>query len=264
MKDEMILELINVTKVYKERSGKKFQAVKNINMHILKGEWIGIVGESGSGKSTIAKMISHLTSVTSGTMMFQGQDSTSLKKKELKEYYKQVQMIFQDPLLTFSPRMKIGHYLIEPFINFKLADKKEAFKMAEELLELVGLNKEFMERYPHELSGGQLQRVVIARVIGLNPSLIICDECTSALDATTQKQILQLLIDLRKRINFSCMFITHDLSVAKAICDRIYIMRQGEIVEEVYSTNLLKDAKHLYTTELLQAATALQPLRPSI
>lgn len=166
-------------------------------------------------------------------------------------------MIFQDPLATFSPRMKIGTYIMEPFLNFNILHKKEAFAFAEELLEMVGLEKEFMNRYPHELSGGQLQRVVIARAIGLNPDLIICDECTSALDVTIQQQILQLLIDLRVKTNFSCIFITHDLAVAESICDKLYVMYEGEIIEEIHSNHLKRDAKHPYTKKLLNSTISI-------
>lgn len=253
------LELMNVSKQFKNHRRKTFSAVKNINLQILEGECVGIVGESGSGKSTLAKIIAHLTPVTSGTIHFKGREITSLKNKDLKEYYKQVQMVFQDPLASFSPRMKIGTYLMEPFVNFKILKKKEAMDYAEELLEMVGLEKQLINRYSHELSGGQLQRVVIARAIGLKPSLVICDEITSALDVTIQHQILQLFMDLRRKTNFSCVFITHDLAVAESVCDKIYVMHEGEIIEEVHSNSLMRDAKHPYTMKLLQSALSLQP-----
>lgn len=253
MNDDITLELIDVTKQYNDHRKSTFHAVKNVNIRIASGECIGIVGESGCGKSTIAKMISHLTPVTSGKMIFKGEDSTALRKRERIEYYKKVQLVFQDPLATFSPRMKVGSYLIEPFINFKVSSKKEALAYAKELLEMVGLEEQFMDRYPHELSGGQLQRVVIARAVGLNPELIICDECTSALDATIQHQLLQLLMDLRKKTNFSCIFITHDLAIAESFCDSIYVMYQGEIIEKIQSRHLKRDAQHPYTKKLLDS-----------
>lgn len=258
MMESFVLELQNVSKQYKGQKGETLQVLKNINLQLKQGECAGLVGESGCGKSTIAKIISQLTPVTSGRLLCNGDDCTNLKKKELKAYYKQVQLVFQDPLATFSPRMKIGAYLMEPFINFKLAAKKEARMLAAELLEMVGLPAELASRFPHELSGGQLQRVVIARAIGMRPDIIICDESTSALDVTIQRQVLQLLTDLRIQTNISCIFITHDLAVAESMCDKVYIMHEGEIVEEIQSANLVRDAKHPYTKKLLDSVISVE------
>ncbi|MCC5909370.1 MAG: ABC transporter ATP-binding protein [Clostridiaceae bacterium] len=250
----MILELNNINKSFINNDKQSFAAVKNVNMHLGKGECIGIVGESGCGKSTLARIICHLTYVDNGNIFFKGRNSTRLKGKELKDYYKNVQMVFQDPLSTFSPRMKIGDYLMEPFVNFKIMGKKEARKYVGDLLENVGLSKEYLNRYPNELSGGQLQRVVIARCIGINPEIIIFDEATSCLDVSIQNQILKLIFELRQKSNFSSIFITHDLAIAENICDRIYVMKSGEIVEVLEENNIVREAQHPYTKLLLESS----------
>ncbi|MEW9123413.1 MAG: ABC transporter ATP-binding protein [Thermotaleaceae bacterium] len=260
MCDNIILELKDVSKNFKDNQGKPFKAVNNVNIQLAKGECIGIVGESGCGKSTLARILSHLTSLNEGKIIFKGKDVTRLQGDLLRTYYKSVQMIFQDPLGTFSPRMKIGTYLMEPFINFKIMDKKQAHKYAEELLEMVGLNKDYFNRYPNELSGGQLQRVVIARAMGLKPDIIICDECTSALDVSIQQQIVDLLLTLKEKTHFSSIFITHDLAVAESICDKIYVMYLGEIVEIIESQNIMRDAKHPYTKMLLDSVFSVKKL----
>ncbi|WP_242946438.1 ABC transporter ATP-binding protein [Geosporobacter subterraneus] len=258
MDDNIILELKGVSKRFKDHEGKYFQAVNNVNIQLAKGECIGIVGESGCGKSTLARIVSHLTDLDEGRMIFNGKDVTGLQGELLRRYYKSVQMIFQDPIGTFSPRMKIGTYLMEPFRNFKIMDKGRAGKYAEELLGMVGLSKDYMRKYPNELSGGQLQRVVIARAMGLKPDIIICDECTSALDVSIQQQIIQLLLELKEKTNFSSIFITHDLALAESICDRIYVMYLGEIIEMFESQNIIRDAKHPYTKMLLDSVFSVK------
>lgn len=256
--EEIFFELQSISKDFKDRDGQSFNAVHKVNMTLARGESIGIVGESGCGKSTLAKMISRFITVSEGRIIFKGKECTYMKRKALKEYYKSVQLIFQDPLATFSPRMKIGTYLVEPFINFKIMTKKQSLIYAENLLEMVGMDRSYMSRYPHELSGGQLQRVVIARAMGLKPDLIICDECTSALDVSIQKDILNLLQKFREETNVSYIFITHDLAVAESICDKIYVMQCGEIVEVLRTNNIMKEAKHPYTKKLLDAVISIK------
>ena len=253
-----LLALKGITKRFNNGKGTAIQALKHSSLTVQKGEWVGIVGESGCGKSTIARVICQLEALDEGSIFFKGQDVTNINKKSLKDYYKSVQMIFQDPLSTFSPRMRIGDYVSEPFINFKILKKKEAIQYAKELLELVGLPVDFTEKYPHELSGGQLQRVVIARAVGIKPDLIICDEITSALDVSIQQQIMQLLMELKHKNNFSNVFITHDLALAESICDRIYVMHAGEIVEVLESHHMVRDAKHPYTKKLISSGFSLQ------
>lgn len=258
MKENIILELKDIHKNFSDNNGKTFKAVDNVSLTLRKGDCVGIVGESGCGKSTLARIISHLIEASEGKVIFKGDDITSLKNKSLKEYYRRVQMIFQDPLSTFSPRMKIGSYLIEPFINFNRMSKKRAWEHTKELLEIVGLNKDYINKYPSELSGGQLQRVVIARAIGIKPDIIVCDEATSALDVSIQRQIINLLLELKKKTQFSSIFITHDLALAESICDRIYVMYLGKIVEVIESDNIVKAAKHPYTKMLLDSVFSVK------
>ncbi|PIE31598.1 peptide ABC transporter ATP-binding protein [candidate division KSB3 bacterium] len=258
MKDATILELQRIGKDFKADDGQHVQALRDVSMTLVQGECVGIVGESGCGKSTLAKLICHLIKASCGKLLYHGVDVTSLHGKGLRAYYKRVQMIFQDPLSTFSPRMKMGTYLMEPFINFKLMDRRKASGYVRELLGLVGLAPETMTKYPNELSGGQLQRVVVARAIGIEPDIIICDECTSALDVSVQEQIIQLLSRLREQSGFSCIFITHDLALAENFCDRIYVMNLGEIVEIVDCENLVRDAQHPYTRMLLDSVFSVQ------
>ncbi|MCG8541401.1 MAG: ABC transporter ATP-binding protein [Clostridia bacterium] len=264
MGENVIFELQDVHKYFKNNDGSILKAIKNVNISLRQGECIVIVGESGCGKSTIARLILQLIDITKGKMFYKGRNVTNLRGKELKEYYRNVQMIFQDPLSTFSPRMKIGGYMIEPYLNFKLMDKRSAYKYAEELLEMVGLNKEFIDRYPNELSGGQLQRVVIARTIGLEPDIIICDECTSALDVSIQKQIINLLLELQSKTNFCNIFITHDLALAERISDKIYVMYLGEVVEILSSKNISRDARHPYTKALLNGVLSVKNFNKDI
>ncbi|AKL96339.1 oligopeptide/dipeptide ABC transporter, ATP-binding protein [Clostridium aceticum] len=258
MKREIILQLENIHKAFSDNNDKIIKAVNNVNIALGKGECIGIVGESGCGKSTLARIIAQLTAPSEGKIIYRGEDITALPKKSTKMYYKNVQMIFQDPLGTFSPRMKIGGYLIEPFVNFKIMSKNKAHQYAEGLLEKVGLSKDYMKKYPNELSGGELQRVVIARAIGLEPDIILCDECTSALDVSIQKQIIALLIALKKKTSFSSIFITHDLALAESICDKIYVMYLGEIVEVLEGQNLVREARHPYTRMLLDSVFSIK------
>ncbi len=252
-----VLQIKGVDKVFEGDHGKKVRALKKVSFSLYEGECLGIVGESGSGKSTLARVVSHLTDVSRGTIHFQGKDITTMRGAALKSYYQRVQMIFQDPLGAFSPRMKIGEYMVEPFINFGIMPKKKALHYAQELLERVELSPNMVTRYPSELSGGQLQRVVIARCVGLKPEIIICDECTSALDVTIQQQIINLLLKLRNDSGFSSLFITHDLALAETICDRILVMYKGEVVERLTGDNIVCEAIHPYTVELVNSVFCL-------
>ena len=252
-----IVELTRISKTFRTNDGKTVKALKEVSLSLDQGENVGIVGESGSGKSTLARVLCHLIPATTGMIHFKGRDITTLKGPALKRYYQQVQMIFQDPLGTFSPRMKINEYMVEPFLNFRIMSKKEALAYSARLLERVGLPADYLTRYPSMLSGGQLQRIVIARAIGLKPNLIVCDECTSALDVTIQQQIIDLFRKLQKETAFSTIFITHDLALAESICDRIYVMYNGEVVEILKGNNIVYEASHPYTTELINAVFTL-------
>jgi ABC-type oligopeptide transport system ATPase subunit len=256
---DIILQLSKVCKSFKGNDGNLVWAMKDVSMFLNKGEWLGIVGESGCGKSTLARIVSRLDEPTSGQVLFRNRDIGHLKGSDKYDYYRKVQMVFQNPLSTFSPRMTIGTYLMEPFINFGLMNKNEARAFAESLLLDVGLTKDMMKRYPNELSGGQLQRVVIARTIGLEPDLLICDECTSALDVSIQKEIVQLLLSLKKKKMFSVIFITHDLALGEGLCNRIYVMKDGKIVESL-GDDIIKEANHPYTKQLTKAVYSIHSL----
>ena len=243
---ENVLTIKNLSKNF-----NKFKALDNVSFELKKGEILGIVGESGSGKSTLAKVITRIVKPDGGNILFKGEDFTKLNSAKLREYRKNVQMVFQNPNSTFSPRMNIGDFLCEGMLNFKLAGKKEALKKAKEYLELVKLPTDIMERLPHQLSGGQLQRVVIARALTLSPEVLIYDEATAALDVSVQQDVLKLMYDLRKSCDNSVIFICHDLAAVRLVADRIIVMYNGKIVEIVESRNLLSESKEEYTKKLL-------------
>ncbi len=243
---ENVLAIKNLSKNF-----NKVKALDDVSFELKKGEILGIVGESGSGKSTLAKVITRIVKPDGGSILFKGEDFTKLNSAKLREYRKNVQMVFQNPNSAFSPRMNIGDFLCEGMLNFKLASKKEALKKAKEYLELVKLPTDIMERLPHQLSGGQLQRVVIARALTLSPEVLIYDEATAALDVSVQQDVLKLMYDLRKSCDNSVIFICHDLAAVRLVADRIIVMYNGKIVEIVDSKNLLSESKEEYTKKLL-------------
>ena len=243
---ENVLTIKNLSKNF-----NKFKALDNVSFELKKGEILGIVGESGSGKSTLAKIITRIVKPDGGSILFKGEDFTKLNSAKLREYRKNVQMVFQNPNSTFSPRINIGDFLCEGMLNFKLASKKEALKKAKEYLELVKLPTDIMERLPHQLSGGQLQRVVIARALTLSPEVLIYDEATAALDVSVQQDVLKLMYDLRKSCDNSVIFICHDLAAVRLVADRIIVMYNGKIVEIVESRNLVSESKEEYTKKLI-------------
>ena len=243
---ENVLTIKNLSKNF-----SKVKALDNVSFELKKGEILGIVGESGSGKSTLAKVITRIVKPDGGSILFKGEDFTKLNSSKLREYRKNVQMVFQNPNSTFSPRMNIGDFLCEGMLNFKLASKKEALKKAKEYLELVKLPTDIMERLPHQLSGGQLQRVVIARALTLSPEVLIYDESTAALDVSVQQDVLKLMYDLRKSCDNSVIFICHDLAAVRLVADRIIVMYNGKIVEIVESRNLVSESKEEYTKKLI-------------
>ena len=243
---ENVLAIKNLSKNF-----NKVKALDDVSFELKKGEILGIVGESGSGKSTLAKVITRIVKPDGGSILFKGEDFTKLNSAKLREYRKNVQMVFQNPNSTFSPRMNIGDFLCEGMLNFKLESKKEALKKAKEYLELVKLPTDIMERLPHQLSGGQLQRVVIARALTLSPEVLIYDEATAALDVSVQQDVLKLMYDLRKSCDNSVIFICHDLAAVRLVADRIIVMYNGKIVEIVESRNLVSESKEEYTKKLI-------------
>ena len=246
MKEDLLI-IENISKTFKVDKNKELQALKNINIRLKKGECIGIVGESGCGKSTLARIIVGIEKKTSGKIIFDNKEIEGISKT------KDIQMIFQNPLSSFNPRMKIVDYMWEPLRNYFKLSKKDSIPFIKKSLIDVGLDENALEKYPHEFSGGQLQRITIARAIIIKPKLIVCDEITSALDVSVQKQILELLKKLQKDLDLSYLFIGHDLAVVQDISQKIVVMYMGEIVEELNSIDLKTKANHPYTKLLLNS-----------
>ena len=246
MKEDLLI-IENISKTFKVDKNKELQALKNINIRLKKGECIGIVGESGCGKSTLARIIVGIEKKTSGKIIFDNKEIEGISKT------KDIQMIFQNPLSSFNPRMKIVDYMWEPLRNYFKLSKKDSIPLIKKSLIDVGLDENALKKYPHEFSGGQLQRITIARAIIIKPKLIVCDEITSALDVSVQKQILELLKKLQKDLDLSYLFIGHDLAVVQDISQKIVVMYMGEIVEELNSIDLKSKAKHPYTKLLLNS-----------
>ena len=247
-----LLEVSHVSKDFPVKK-QKLRAVSDVSFTLSRGELLGIVGESGCGKSTLAKMIVGSLPVTSGSMILDGTDYTRIKGREKRVFRRRIQMVFQDPLSSFSPRMRIGDYLCEPRRNYDRIPKAQAMEEAKELLTQVGLPRDFTARFPHELSGGQLQRVAIARAIAISPELLICDEATGALDVSIQNQVAQLLVKLVEERGIGCVFIGHDLALVRSVTQRIAIMYLGRIVELIESENLEEECCHPYTRALLDS-----------
>jgi peptide/nickel transport system ATP-binding protein len=230
------------------------KAVDDISFDVYPGETLGLVGESGCGKTTTGRTILRLNEPTAGQMIYKGKDIASLNEQELREFRKEVQIIFQDPYSSLNPRMTIGNAIMEPMqVHGILANDEERKKRVEELLEKVSLGAEHFNRYPHEFSGGQRQRIGIARALAVNPKFIICDESVSALDVSVQAQVLNLLNDLKQEFGLTYIFISHDLSVVKYMSDRMVVMQNGKIEEMGDADQIYLEAKTQYTQRLISA-----------
>ena len=248
---EKILEVQNLKKTF--LSGKKsFTAVEDVSFFLNSGEVLGIVGESGSGKSTVAKMITHLTDITDGKIFFLGKDITHAKGKALRETYRELQMVFQTPAGSFDPRCTLGDGIGESLRNMGIS-KKETRNRVEKLLLTCGLTPEYADRYPHQVSGGECQRAAIARALAVEPKVLICDEATSALDVTVQKQIMELLMKLKKENQLSFLFICHDLALVQMFCDRVIVMHDGHVEEEGTPEEIIENPKTEYTKRLIES-----------
>ena len=233
-----LLEAEHLTKVFAQRGKEPFKAVDDVSFSLQAGETLGIVGESGSGKSTLAKMITRLTDITDGTLKFQGKDITKLKQSQLRDVYGNIQMVFQNPTGSFDPRRTLGDGIA---IRVK------------ELLEQCGLEEELAKRYPHEVSGGQCQRAAIARALAVEPKVLICDEATSSLDVTIQKQIIELLEELKDTHGLSFIFICHNLALVQSFCDKVLVLYDGKVVESGKPDAIINEPKEAYTKKLVDA-----------
>ncbi|MCB5384629.1 ATP-binding cassette domain-containing protein [Blautia glucerasea] len=248
----ILLEAEHLTKVFTQRGKESFKAVDDVSFSLKAGETLGIVGESGSGKSTLAKMITRLTDITEGTLKFQGKDITKLKQSQLKEVYGNVQMVFQNPVGSFDPRRTLGDGIGESLRNRGMK-RAEVTKRVKELLEQCGLDGGFAGRYPHEVSGGQCQRAAIARALAVEPKVLICDEATSALDVTIQKQIMELLEELKDTHGLSFIFICHNLALVQSFCDKVLVLYDGKVVESGRPDDIINEPKEAYTKKLVDA-----------
>jgi oligopeptide transport system ATP-binding protein len=237
------------------------KAVDDVSFDIYKGETLGLVGESGCGKSTTGRTVLQLYKPTEGSVIFEGQDLTTMKQDDLRKMRRRMQMIFQDPFASLNPRMSVGNIVSEPLRIHKVIDNKsELQEYVEHLLERVGLNPYYVNRYPHEFSGGQRQRIGIARALALRPSFIVADEPISALDVSIQAQVVNLLEELQEELNLTYLFIAHDLSMVRHICDRVAVMYLGKIIELGQTDEVYDNPIHPYTQALLSAVPVPDPL----
>lgn len=242
--------------VFRRRTGWVY-ALNDINLSINKGEVLAVVGESGCGKSTLGNSLLGLVTPTNGQIEFDGRPIDIKNKSSWKPYRTELQIIFQDPYSSLNPRHTIFQILAEPLLLHKQATRKNVRSKVAELLSLVKLPEDSMNRYPHAFSGGQRQRIGIARAIGLRPKLIVCDEVSSALDVSVQAQIIELLLDLKKRLDLTLLFITHDLSLVRHIAKRVVVMYSGRIVEIAPTEQLFQKPRHPYTKALIDAIPLL-------
>jgi oligopeptide transport system ATP-binding protein len=261
---ETLLEVEALTKVFPARGGgliggRGITAVDGVSFALARGETLGLVGESGCGKSTTARLILRLVEPSSGAVRLEGTDLARCASAELRRMRREMQVVFQDPLFSFNPRMSVGTNLMEPLRFHAIGSMQERAGEARRLLEVVGLRAGDFTRFPHELSGGQCQRLAIARALILKPKLVIFDEPVSALDVSIRAQILTLLLDLQQRFGLTYIFISHDLSVVKRVSNRIAVMYLGRIVELTGSERLIAAPLHPYTRSLLQAIPVPDP-----
>lgn len=259
--DNPVLRVNNLVVEYSTGGGEKFAAVADISLDILRGETLGLVGESGCGKSTVAKAIMQLPPPTSGQVLFDGRDLAAMSASELRSERRKLQMVFQDPISSLNPLRRVRHIVAEGLDVAGKGSRAERAAAVDDMLSIVGLDPEVAgDRRPHEFSGGQCQRISIARAIVVEPDLVVCDEPVSALDVSVQAQILNLLEDMKERYGLTLLFIAHDLAVVKNVSDRVVVMYLGKICEVATPDSLYAAPRHPYTQALLAAIPEPDPM----
>jgi oligopeptide/dipeptide ABC transporter ATP-binding protein len=262
---DVIMEVRDVVKHFPIRAGflqrqvGAVQAVDGVSFDVMRGETLGLVGESGCGKSTTARLLLRLMAPTSGSIKFDGREIAHIKGAELKALRRDMQMIFQDPYSSLNPRKTVGSIIADPFVIHKINPDGGRKRAVQELMDVVGLNPEHYNRYPHEFSGGQRQRIGVARALALKPKVIVADEPVSALDVSIQAQVLNLLRDLQRDLGLTLIFIAHDLSVVRHMCDRVAVMYLGQIYELATSEQLYAHPRMPYTGALMSAVPVPDP-----
>ena len=250
----VVLEIKNLTKKFAVDGGRFLTACDNISLKAYAGQTLGIIGESGCGKSTLVRTVLQIHPATSGEVIFEGQDILKLRGEAARQNRRKIQMVFQDPAAAFNPKMKVKEIVTEPLLNFGLIKKSEVDAKAAELLQMVELPVEFMERYPHSMSGGQRQRLGIARALSLEPKIVVCDEATSALDVSVQEKICELLVRLQKEKGITYLFICHDIGLVDLMCHQVAVMYLGNVVEYIGGGRRIStEGMHPYTKALLKA-----------
>jgi oligopeptide/dipeptide ABC transporter ATP-binding protein len=265
---DVLLRITDVVKYFPVKSSsllrrgrEKVHAVDGVSLEVRRGETLGLVGETGCGKSTLARCITRLYDLTSGSIEFEGNDISSLGARRMRPFRRDIQMIFQDPYGSLNPRRRVGAIIGDPFAIHGLASGQERKRKVQEAMELVGLNPEHYNRFPAEFSGGQRQRIGIARALALRPKLVVCDEPVSALDVSIQAQVINLLSDLQKELDLTYVFIAHDLSVVRHVSDRVAVMYLGKISEIGPGEDIYETGRHPYTQALLSAVPIPDPRR---
>ena len=250
----VILQIKNLTKKFAAEGGKILTACDNVTLNAYAGQTLGIIGESGCGKSTLVRTILQIHPASGGEVIFDGQDILKLRGEAARQNRRKIQMVFQDPAAAFNPKMKVKEIVCEPLLNFGLIKKSEVDAKAAELLRMVELPEDFKDRYPHNMSGGQRQRLGIARALSLEPKIVVCDEATSALDVSVQEKICELLVRLQKEKGITYLFICHDLGLADLMCHQIAVMYLGNIVEYIgYGRRISTEGMHPYTKALMKS-----------
>jgi ABC-type oligopeptide transport system ATPase subunit len=262
-----LIEVRNLTKHFPRQGGlwgdrnDVVRAVEDVSFDIIEGETLGLVGESGSGKSTTGRLILRLIEPTAGSVTFEGKNVFDLHRNDLRALRREMQIVFQDPYGAFNPRMTIGQILGEALQLRGVNDRRQRNTEVGRLLEMVQMPTNIASRYPHEFSGGQRQRIGIARALAVEPRFVVFDEPVSALDVSTQSEIVNLLLDLQSRLKLTSLFISHDLAVVKVLCDRVAVMQKGQLVEVATSEQLFRAPQQKYTQELLSAIPVPDPKR---